>query len=245
MSNWGPVVWMASYLKPGLGGIEAFVHDWGLAVILLTLLVRMVLFPLTVRQARFSWRSRAFSKALKGVQAKYKDQPDQLRQEMVKLQLEHKFNPLSMIGTAVLQMPVMAAVYAVFYHFGSDITSGFLPWVHALSQSDPWHVMPVLAALLGASGTLVPMIAPDTVETVQAMGKWPMMMIFFSMMVFFLWKAPVAIALYMGTSSLWGMIERTFLRSGFAVRKFKLNPQGAVAAAGAGKLESEAEIRKA
>jgi YidC/Oxa1 family membrane protein insertase len=44
------------------------------------------------------------------------------------------------------------------------------------------------------------------------------------LMAFFLWKAPVAIALYMATSSLWGMAERSFLRSVYAVEKFRLNP---------------------
>lgn len=245
MSNWGPVLWLAHLLNPVLTGIESFVHDWGLAVILLTLLVRLVLFPLTVRQARFSFRSRAFSKAYKEAQAKYKDQPEKLKQEMLRLTVEHKFNPFSMIGTAIFQMPVLAAVYAVFYHFGSDITSALLPWVSALSQSDSWHIMPVLAAALTAGGTLVPMIAPDAVDTVQTMPKWSMVAIFFPMMLFFLWRAPVAIALYMGTSALWGILERTFLRTNFAMQTFKLNPALSGEAGGAGKSFAEEEIRKA
>ena len=150
MSNWAPVVWLANLLRPVLEGIEWFVHDWGLAVILLTVLVRLFLFPMTLRQARFAWKNRIFMKAYKEVQAKFKDNPEKLREEATKLTLEHKFNPLSMMGTAILQMPIFAAVYAVFYHFGADITSSVVPWAHSLAALDPSHALPLLVAALSA-----------------------------------------------------------------------------------------------
>jgi YidC/Oxa1 family membrane protein insertase len=230
MSNWGPIKFLANLLQPVLAGIDGFVHDWGLAVILLTLLVRLVLFPLTIRQARFAYRNRNFSKAYKEVQAKFKDKPEKLKEEAIKLQMEHKFNPLGMMGTLILQMPIFAAVYAVFYHFGSDITSVMVPWAESLSKADPMHVLPFLAAGLSAVGALVPIVSPETAEGVNASTKFTPILIMFPMMLFFLWKAPVAIALYMSTSTLWGMVERRFLRSPFAVQRFTLNPAAATAA---------------
>ncbi|KEO84519.1 YidC/Oxa1 family membrane protein insertase [Tumebacillus flagellatus] len=222
MSNWGPILYLASLLRPVLAGIENAVHDWGLAVILLTLIVRVCLFPLSVRQARFAHRNRAFSKAYKEVQKQHKDDPDKLKEAAMKLTVEHKFNPFSMLGTLVLQMPVFAAVYAVFTHFGSDITTVLLPWAHALNQADAAHIMPFVIGIVSALGSLVPLIPPD--ETVSAVMPKIVPILFVSvMMVFFLWKAPVAIGLYMVTSSLWGICERKFLRSEFAQSKFHLH----------------------
>ena len=64
MSNWGPILFLADLLRPVLAGIENLVHDWGLAVILLTLIVRVCLFPMTVRQARFGTATELFPKRI-------------------------------------------------------------------------------------------------------------------------------------------------------------------------------------
>lgn len=248
MSNWAPILFLANLLRPVLEGIESFVHDYGLAVVLLTVLVRLVLFPLTVKQARFAYKNRIFMKAYKEVQAKCKDKPEKLKEEAAKLTLEHKFNPFSMMGTMILQMPIFAAVYAVFYHFGTDITTSLIPWVSSLGMMDPSHVLPLLVAGLSAAGVLVPMISPEGAEGVQQAGKMMPILIMFPVMLFFLWKAPVAIALYMGASSVWGMAERLFLRSRFAVRALRLDPAmqpAFVSPAAAGESGADGERKQA
>jgi YidC/Oxa1 family membrane protein insertase len=222
MSNWGPILYLAHLLHPVLAGIDYVVHDWGLAVILLTLIVRLVLFPLSVRQARFAYRNKAFSKAYKQLREKHKDDLDTLQAETKKLTIEQKYNPFGMLGTLVLQMPIMAAVYAVFYHFGSNITSALIPWASALAHTDPLHIVPIIVAVLSAAGSLVPMVDPEA--TMKLAGRALPIVMMVPMMAFFLWKAPVAIGLYMATSSLWGMAERGFLRTMYAVKKFRLHP---------------------
>jgi YidC/Oxa1 family membrane protein insertase len=223
MSNWGPVLYLANLLQPVLAGIESFVHDWGIAVILLTLIVRVCLFPVSIRQARFGYRNRAFTKAYRDVQKTYKDDPDKLKDAAMKLTVEHKYNPFSMLGPMLLQMPIFAAVYAVFYHFGSDIHTVLLPWADALGQSDALHILPLLVGGINALGALVPMIAPDESVQASALAKFLPMLVIFPMMLFFLWKAPAAIGLYMAASSLWGIAERKFLRTPYAMDKFRLN----------------------
>lgn len=222
MSNWGPVLELAKLFKPVLAGIDSVVHDWGIAVILLTLIVRICLFPLSIRQARFGYKNRAFTKAYREVQQTHKHDPDKLKEAAKQLTLEHKFNPFSMVGTMVLQMPIFAAVYAVFYHFGNDIHTVLLPWAEALSQSDSTHALPFLVGGLSAVGAMVPLLPPENAGQLGVLPKLLPMLMVFPMMLFFLWKAPVAIGLYMATSSLWGMLERRFLRTPFALRKFRL-----------------------
>ncbi|HEU4963423.1 MAG TPA: YidC/Oxa1 family membrane protein insertase, partial [Bacilli bacterium] len=184
MSNWGPVVYLAGLLKPILGGIEGFVHDWGLAVILLTLMVRICLFPMSIRQARFAWKNRLFTRAMRDLREKLKDKPDQLKESTQILMREHKFNPLSPLGTMLLQMPIFAAVYGVFYHFGGNITSALVPWAHALSHSDPFHIMPFVVAGLTGLGVLVPMLQPETVEGVSLVKKFMPLMYMLPVMLF-------------------------------------------------------------
>ncbi|MFD2169557.1 YidC/Oxa1 family membrane protein insertase [Tumebacillus lipolyticus] len=245
MSNWGVVQFLAGLLHPVLNAIEGFVHDWGLAVILFTLLVRLVLFPISIRQARFAWKNRRFMNAMKDLRARFRDKPDQLKERTTQLALEHKFNPFGMIGTSILQMPIFAAVYALFYHFGSDITSSLIPWATALGQSDATHALPLFAALFTAGGVLVPIIQPDAIEQVAWLKKLTPMLMMMPLMLLVLWKAPVAISLYMSTTAAWGMIERTFLRSRFAVRRFRLNPDLVMSGAQGGVDPHEDETKKA
>ena len=117
---------------------------------------------------------------------KHKDDPDKLKEAAMKLTTEHKFNPFSMLGTMVLQMPIFAAVYAVFYHFGSDITTVLLPWSHALNQADAAHILPFLVGGLSAAGAWVPIVAPDEMGQVGQMSKLLPILMVFPMMLFFL-----------------------------------------------------------
>lgn len=245
MSNWGVIQFLAGVLHPVLNTIEGFVHDWGLAVILFTLLVRLVLFPFSIRQARFAWKNRKFTKAMMELRKKLGDKPEKLREETTNLALEHKFNPFGAIGTAILQMPIFAAVYALFYHFGSDITSVLVPWAAALGVSDPTHALPVVAALVTAGGALVPLIQPEGVEQAALLKKMTPMLMMLPIMLFVLWKAPVAISLYMSTTAVWGMLERTFLRSKFAVMRFRLDPDANFSGVQGGVTASEDETKKA
>ncbi|ASS74419.1 hypothetical protein CIG75_05070 [Tumebacillus algifaecis] len=245
MSNWAVVQFLAGLLHPVLNTIEGVVHDWGLAVILFTLLVRLVFFPISVRQARFAWKNRKFSKAIKELRTRFADKPERLREETTRLALEHKFNPFGALGTAILQMPIFAAVYALFYHFGADITSVLIPWASALGHNDSTHVLPMIAALFTAGGALVPLIQPEAVEQMAALKKLTPMLMMLPLMLFVLWKAPVAISLYMGTTALWGMLERTFLRSAFAVKRFRLDPDAIFSSGQGGVIATEDETKKA
>jgi YidC/Oxa1 family membrane protein insertase len=97
----------------GLAGIYAVVPNYGLAIIVLTLLVRIVLLPLTIRQTRSMREMQMIQPEIKRIQAKYKGNRQKMNEEMMGLYKEHGVNPLGGCLPLLLQMPVFIALFHV------------------------------------------------------------------------------------------------------------------------------------
>lgn len=101
----------------GLGGVLSFFYDvipnYGVAIILLTVAVRIALLPLTLKQTRSMHAMQAIQPQVKALQAKYKGNRQKLNEELMKLYKEHQVNPLGGCLPLVLQLPVFIALYSV------------------------------------------------------------------------------------------------------------------------------------
>jgi len=93
--------------------INGFVHDWGLSIVVLTILFRLLLWPLTVKQTRSMQNMQKIQPLMKEIQEKYADNKEKQNEEMMKLYSEHKVNPLSGCLPMLLQMPLLIAFYSV------------------------------------------------------------------------------------------------------------------------------------
>jgi len=107
---WGAIL---NFLGAVLNGIYEVIPSYGLAIILLTILVRVVLIPLTVKQIRSMASMQKIQPELKRLQQKYKGDRQKLNEEMMKLYREHGVNPLGGCFPLVMQMPVFIALYSV------------------------------------------------------------------------------------------------------------------------------------
>jgi YidC/Oxa1 family membrane protein insertase len=107
---WGAIL---RFLGTILNGIYGIIPSYGLAIILLTVLVRIVLIPLTVKQIRSMAAMQKLQPELKRLQAKYKTDRQKLNEEMMKLYREHGVNPLGGCLPLLMQMPVFIALYSV------------------------------------------------------------------------------------------------------------------------------------
>jgi YidC/Oxa1 family membrane protein insertase len=107
---WGIIL---RFLGTILNGIYTIIPSYGLAIILLTVLVRIVLIPLTVKQIRSMAAMSKLQPELKRLQAKYKTDRQKLNEEMMKLYREHGVNPLGGCLPLLMQMPVFIALYSV------------------------------------------------------------------------------------------------------------------------------------
>ncbi len=121
--------------------LHGFVGNWGLTIILLTVLVRIAMIPLLQTQYRSMAEMQVIQPLIKELQAKYKDDPQEQQKQTMKLYQEHGVNPFGGCLPVILQMPVFLVLWRVFsnYEFGE----GFL-WLRDLSLPDAFYILPVL-----------------------------------------------------------------------------------------------------
>lgn len=93
--------------------IQSYVGDWGLAIIVLTVLIRMLLWPLTAKQVKATYELQKVTPEIKKIQDKYADDKEKQQEELMKFYAEHKVNPFSSCLPMILQMPIFMALYQV------------------------------------------------------------------------------------------------------------------------------------
>ncbi|MCL6450675.1 MAG: YidC/Oxa1 family membrane protein insertase [Acetobacteraceae bacterium] len=139
--------WLTDVMRQGMDLFYSWTGSYGVAIILLTLVVRIVLFPFTISQIRMTRRMQELQPRLKELQEKYKKDPQRLNRETVELWRRHKVNPLSGCLPALLQFPFLIALFRLLqgYHYAAG-AAGFL-WLADLSQPDRVLILPLLAAV--------------------------------------------------------------------------------------------------
>ena len=120
--------------------------SYGLAIILMTLVIKMLMYPLTVKQVKSMKGMQILQPKMKELQTKYKDKPEKLQQEMIKLYKETGVNPMAGCLPLVLRMPIFIVIFYGLRDFTFNGATSFL-WLTDLAQPDPLYILPVLSAL--------------------------------------------------------------------------------------------------
>jgi YidC/Oxa1 family membrane protein insertase len=206
-----------SVLNMLLSALQSFTHDWGIAVILLTLLIRASLFMLNLRTAKQQVRQAHIQPQLGELRIKYASDTAKLSKEMMKLYNRYGVKPLSTIAVSLIQAPIFLGMYQLFISHGSTMTSGIIPWVASLGQLDPMHIVPIAGALITFVSMLIPLTSEMAVagSTLKRAGL-PLIMV--GIFAAIMWWSPVAVCLYSATSSLFALMERGFYRTSFGKR---------------------------
>jgi YidC/Oxa1 family membrane protein insertase len=131
----GIISFVAKMLLTLLGGIEGIFGNWGIAIILTTFVIRLLLWPLTAKAARASKRMQKLQKPLQQIREKYQDNPQKLNQEMMKLWKKHKINPLSGCWPVLLQFPIFIAFFNLLRN-SSELRFAEFLWMTDLSMPD-------------------------------------------------------------------------------------------------------------
>lgn len=120
--------------------------SYGTAIIMLTVMIRILLYPLTVKQVKAMQAMRELGPKLKQLQEKYKNNKTKQQEEIAKLYKTAGVNPLAGCLPMLIQMPFLASMFYALRNFSYVSHPGFL-WIKTLSGRDPLYILPVLAAI--------------------------------------------------------------------------------------------------
>jgi len=187
--DYGILWWVAQPLFIALDFIHEYVGNWGVAIILLTILIKLVFFKLSAMSYRSMANMRKVAPKMQEIKERYGDNREKLGQEMMKLYKTEKINPLSGCLPILVQMPVFIALYWVLMESVELRQAPFFLWIEDLSIKDPLFILPLL---MGASMFIQMRLNPTPPDPMQARVMQLMPVIF---TVFFLWF-PAGLVLY-------------------------------------------------
>lgn len=182
--------------------IYSVIHNWGIAIIILTILVKLVLFPLHMYSIKSMKKMQNIQPRLKEIKEKYKNDPQRMNQETIQLMRSEKANPVSGCLPALLQMPIFFALYSMLGRSFELYKQPFVFWVHDLSVKDPYFVLPVLAGLVFfIQMKVTPRTSVDPAQE-KVMMFMPIMIMAFTLTV------PSGLALYMFVNALFSVFQQ-------------------------------------
>lgn len=117
---------LVEVLRSILNGFHSVTNSYGLSIILLTVVMRMALLPLSIKQTKSLWDSQKLQPKIKELREKYKKNPEQLNKETMKLYTEHKVNPFGGCLPMLLQMPILIAIFHILVNGGEVAKASFL-----------------------------------------------------------------------------------------------------------------------
>jgi YidC/Oxa1 family membrane protein insertase len=201
---------------------------WGLAIIGLTIIVRLILFPLTWKQFSSAQAMQAVQPKLKELQKKYKGDRAKLQAETMKLYQEHRVNPFASCLPIVLQLPVFISLYYAIrgtpyldpVNTKALAEASFL-WIPHLGKPDPYYIMLILYVATQLISTELMLTQQTDKSQKMIMRAMP---IFF---VFILYKFPAGLFVYWVTTNIWTIGQQLIIRKVMKPKVLEPVPAGA------------------
>ncbi|MEO3864952.1 membrane protein insertase YidC [Rheinheimera fenheensis] len=188
--------------------IQSVVVNWGVAIIIITLIVKGLMYPLTKVQYESMAKMRNLKPKIDELQARYKDDRQKMGPAMMELYRKEKVNPMGGCLPMLIQMPIFLALYWVFVESVELRHAPFMLWITDLSAQDPYYVLPVL---FGASMYLMQKLTP--MQVTDPMQQKIMMWMPVAFSVFFLWF-PSGLVLYWFVSNLISLAQMLYIYKG-------------------------------
>jgi YidC/Oxa1 family membrane protein insertase len=172
-----------------LSKIYGFVGNWGIAIILLTVIIKLIFYPLSEASYKSMAKMRVVAPKLQRLKEQYGDDRQRMQQAMMEMYKTEKINPLGGCLPIVVQIPVFISLYWVLLASVELRHAPFFGWIHDLSRQDPYFILPVL---MGATMIIQSRLNPEPPDPVQA-KVMKIMPIAFSVFFFFF---PAGLVLY-------------------------------------------------
>ena len=223
--NFGWLEVIAGPLFYGLKYIHVYVPNWGWSIVVLTLVINMLLFPLRISGYRTTLKMQRVAPEIKQINDKYKKYKmnDPKRQdankEIMAVYSREGINPVGGCIPQLLQLPIWYGLYRALQGTIELRHAPWFGWIKDLSAKDPYYILPILMGLsMYLASKMTPMTATDPQQ--QAMMKFmPIMM----SGLFFIIPYPSGLAVYILTSGVVGVVQQWYLN-----RKHPMQPAGKV-----------------
>lgn len=217
--------WIVNILFVVLQFIQQFAVDWGLSIIILVLIVRIILTPLLLKSTKATARMQVLQPKMMEIQEKYADDPQRQAEELQKFYSENKFNPFGGCLPLLIQMPILLALFTLlrdlpkyfpdhegvfsFFNILPDLTaSPATSLAEGFTAGFPYLIALILFSVL----TLIPQLMQSRNQTgAQAQSMRMMSVVMTLMMLFVGWGLPAGVLLYYDVSTLWQVVQQLFV----------------------------------
>jgi YidC/Oxa1 family membrane protein insertase len=189
-----PLFWLLSV-------VYGFVGNWGLAIIAVTILIKLAFYRLTESSGRSMAKMRTIQPRMKALQERYKDDKQQLSQAMMELYKREKVNPAAGCLPILIQMPFFLAFYWVLLESVEMRQAPFALWITDLSSRDPYFILPII---MGAAMLFQTRLNPAPADPVQAKVMQIMPIVFTGFFAFF----PSGLVLYWVTNTILSIAQQ-------------------------------------
>ncbi|HEY6419145.1 MAG TPA: membrane protein insertase YidC [Candidatus Binataceae bacterium] len=219
--------WMSILALALLRALEVFhrvAPNWGVDIILMTLALRIVMLPMSIRSQRSMMKMQRLQPQMERMRAQYKDDNERLQREMVDLYKRNHVNPLGGCAPMALQLPIFIGLYEALLNAIELRHAPFIGWITDLSTPDclsipgmpmlPYtncHGIPVLVLLMGLSTFLQQKMSPTSPDPNQQKMMMLTPIVFTVMLINF----PAGLSLYYFSSNVLGIIQQFFLNREF------------------------------
>ncbi len=233
-----PLMWL-------LFKFQSVVVNWGLAIMLLTFLVKGLTLFWTTKSMRSMKQMAALAPQMKVLQEKYKDDKQRIQAETMALYKQYNVNPIAGCLPIVLQMPIWIALYRMLSNAGELYQQPFIPgWIDDLTNTDPYHIMPViLIVTMFIQARLTPQSGDSRQQKFLQYGM-PLM---FGVMSFFF---PAGLTVYIFTNTVLSALHSIYMNKydkkslAIMARMKKANEEAAAKAASPAEKRAAAHVKK-
>jgi YidC/Oxa1 family membrane protein insertase len=198
-----PLFWVLDQLYKLLG-------NWGWSIVALVVLLKIAFYWLNAKAYSSMAKMKAINPKVMAMRERYKDKPQQMQQEMMRIYREEKVNPLGGCLPILVQMPFFIALYWVLLSSVEMRNAPWIGWIQDLSAIDPYFILPLL---MTASTMFQTWLNPTPPDPVQARMMWIMPLVFSVMFFFF----PAGLVLYWLTNNLLSIAQQWFINKRLGV----------------------------
>lgn len=203
--EYGMMTFFAKPLFLLLEFLHQYLNNWGWAIIALTIIVKLILYPLSYKGMVSMQKLKDLAPKMKEIQEKYKSDPQKLQANMMQLYKKHGANPMGGCFPLLIQIPIFYAIYRVLYNSVELKSADFILWIHDLSVMDPYFVLPLL---MGISMYLQQALTPNTFTDPMQARVFRMLPVFFTIFLIFF---PAGLVLYWTINNILSIFQQLLI----------------------------------